>query len=109
MRVKTTETTRHVRYYTDAGGIKIGNDTFAFIVPNGDGDGFHEYVVYEDDSEFDARREREDEGKHWTDQWRLFTSFINSENAWITGGEVLSPGRWGAWYRDGDIAIERWD
>ncbi len=109
MRTETTETSRRVRYYADAGGVEVGNDGFAFIVPNGYGDGWHDYVVYEDASVFSERRKREDEGKPWQDQWKFFTSFTNAEDAWVTGGETLSPGRGGAWYRDGDIAIERWD
>lgn len=108
MRVETTETMRRVRYLTDVGGVYIGNDGFAFVAPNGYGDGWHEYVIYEDGAEFDARRNREDQGKPYQLCWRFFTSFENVEEARASEGEVLDPGRWGVWFRDGEVAIVRW-
>lgn len=108
MRIETTETMRRVRYSTDVGGVYIGNDDFAFIAPNGYGDGWHEYVIYEDAEEFAARREAEDRGKPYPLCWKFFTSFENAEEAWVTEGERLEPGLWGVWYHDGEIAIERW-
>ena len=109
MRVETTDTTRRVRYGTDVGGVYIGNSTFTFIVPNGYGDGWHEYVIYEDAEEFTARRDAEDKGKPYPLCWNFFTSFENEETAFVTEGEELEPGRWGCWYRDGVIAIVCWE
>ena len=63
MRIETTETMRRVRYSTDVGGVYIGNDGFSFVAPNGYGDGWHEYVIYEDAEEFHRLCEREDRDK----------------------------------------------
>ena len=108
MRIETTATMRRVRYSTDVGGVYIGNDGLAFVAPNGYGDGWHEYVIYEDESEFEIRRERDEAGRPYQLCWKFFTSFENSEEAWVTEGERLEPGIWGVWYRDGEIAIVRW-
>lgn len=109
MRIETTGTTRKVRYSTDIGGVYIGNDDFAFIAPNGYGDGWHEYVIYEDAEEFAARREAEDRGKPYPLCWKFFTSFANREAVRVTEGEVLAAGRWAIWYRDGEVAIACWE
>lgn len=109
MRIETTETMRRVRYSTDVGGVYIGNDGFSFIAPNGYGDGWHEYVIYEDAEEFHRLCEREDRDKSYPFCWQFFTSFTNAEEAWVSEGERLEPGRWGVWYHDGKIAIACWE
>ena len=40
--------------YSDAGGVKVGSDTFSVLVPNGRGDRTTRVAVFEDESEFNA-------------------------------------------------------
>lgn len=54
MRISDTGTVRTVRYATEDGGVHVGDDHFDVIIPNGYGDGFHEYKVWLDVSEWNA-------------------------------------------------------
>lgn len=108
---------RRFCYSTDVGGVYVGvgwddpgvNDGFAFIIPNGYGDGDFGYTIYEDSDEWDARRDAEDTGKPVSGQWRFFTSFETQQAAWVTGGAELCPGWWAAWSKDGDLVLVYWE
>ena len=91
------------KYYTeaDAGSVRIGNDRFTILVPNGYGDCTTTVHILE-------RHEEQPEAK-------FFTSF-SGENikvyAYDCGGDeavATISGRFGAHYNNGNVYFIRWE
>lgn len=89
---------------SDIGSLKIGNDNFALFIPNGYGDGFTIYAVY--DSE-----------PAWIDLMNFCNSEyfeVKNDNAYVYNYDCgnahdvcLLPGRYRAYYYDGIVVIYR--
>lgn len=101
------------RYYTDDGGLTVGNDDFQIVIPNGYGDGWHELRVYDtSDEDQVAWDEIRSEMVGKVPAWRFFTSFAC--RAGKAGAPAafgccdLEPGRYGAFYHNGTIALVCW-
>lgn len=107
MRINDTGTVRTVRYATEDGGVHVGDDHFDVIIPNGYGDGFHEYKVWLDASEWSAYEQTTLDAKGFP-TWRFFTSF-SGDDITASDGEELPAGRWAAYFRDGDVAFVAWE
>lgn len=107
MRISDTGTVRTVRYATEDGGVHVGDDHFDIIIPNGYGDGFHEYKVWLDVSEWNAYEQTTLDAKGFP-TWRFFTSF-SGDDITASDGEELPAGRWAAYFRDGDVAFVAWE
>ena len=88
---------------SDAGGLKVGNDSFSVIIPNGHGDGEMRYAILERENFFADTI------------FKFFTSF-SGENINIYSYdcgediiETLPSGRYGAYYYDGLVVLEKWN
>lgn len=85
---------------SDAGSVKIGNDSFTILVPNGYGDGFTDVVVLSVDEDFEK------------DGFRFFTSVDGTFNiySYDCGDKVklTISGNYGIYYKDGFVVFEQW-
>lgn len=93
-----------VKTESDAGGVKVGNDAFSFIVPNGRGDGTTRVRVFDETPE---------ELEHWLNTVMTFqTSVTGTFNIYDydCGGDpvVTLSGRYGIYSYEGLVAFIRW-
>lgn len=86
---------------SDIGGLKIGNDSFSIVVPNGYGDGDMYYTIL-------------GKGCFNPDMLDYFTSIRGTEiniYDYDCGDEILETisGRFGIYYGYGFVVLEKWD
>lgn len=93
-----------VRTTSDAGSVKIGNDSFSILVPNGSGDGETTIIITEHQRAFNS------------DLLQFFTSVegtidIYNYDCGGCGGEVIKTieGRYGIFYGHQFVVFEKWD
>lgn len=86
---------------SDAGGLKIGNDNFSIIIPNGRGDGITRYSVLSQTENYASNI------------MRFFTSVSGKINIFSSdcGDEICETitGRFGIYFYEGIIVFERWE
>lgn len=85
---------------SDIGGLKVGNDDFSIIVPNGRGDQTTRVAVFENRKDFNDSLML-----FWTDVQGTFN--IYSYDCGSVPVITLS-GRYAIYYHDGFIAFEKW-
>lgn len=100
-------TKRALRYITDDGAVHVGDEHFEVLIPNGYGDGAFTLFIYEDLDEWNSFEEGTLDSKGFP-TWHFFTSFESDMPMTTEEGEILKPGRYGAYYRDGDVALVNW-
>lgn len=96
------------KYYTaaDAGSVRIGNDQFTILVPNGYGDGATTVHILERDEELPDEE---------LPEARFFTSFSGKDikiYAYDCGGDAAVArisGRFGAYVNDKKVYFIRWE
>lgn len=85
---------------SDKGGLKVGNEDFSFVIPNGSGDGLTK-AAFVDDYSFDLSG------------FYFFTDIQGKFNIYDydCGDKVLKTieGRFGIFYGEGFVIFERWD
>lgn len=89
---------------SDMGGVKVGNDKFSVIIPNGRGDGTTRVAV---------KSKAAQEAKSYTHHcFNFFTSLEGEFNIYTydCGNEVETTvnGRYGVFYYDGMVLFEEW-
>lgn len=104
--ISDTGTIRRMRYGTEDGAVHVGDEHFDVALPNGYGDGFFDLFIYENRDEWDAYEEGTLDAKRYP-TWHFFTSFASDVPTFVDGA-ALKPGRYGAYYRDGDVALVAW-
>lgn len=86
----------------DAGSLKIGNESFSILIPNGEGDGTMRYAVYAEGEEFND------------DMLNFFTSVegevidIYGYDCGFSVAEKLPAGRYGIYQGYGFVVIKKW-
>lgn len=86
---------------SDAGGLKIGNDSFSVIIPNGRGDGTTRYAVIDKD-------------EFWIGGFMNYFAPVDGEIRiydYDCGNDVAETitGRYGVYTFDGIVVFERWE
>lgn len=86
---------------SDIGGVKVGNDEFSLIVPNGRGDGTTRVAVFDNKKDFNERLMN-----FFTDIRGKFSIYD-----YDCGGTELVTlmGKFGVYYYDGLVAFEKWN
>jgi|GEM_PF-956631 len=84
---------------SDAGSLKIGNDSFSILIPNGYGDGTMRCAILES-------------GEFNRDAFEFFTSIEGTLNiyGYDCGDDVVKTitGRFGIYHGNGFVVLERW-
>jgi hypothetical protein len=93
---------KQFKTYSDVGGLKIGNENFSMIIPNGYGDGTTRVAIFE---------ERYIENEFNDMMLKFFTSVKGKFNiyGYDCGNEVVKTleGDYNIYYGDGFIAFQR--
>lgn len=102
IRIRKNLGARVFKTMSDAGGVRVGNDSFSIVIGNGRGDGVTRVAVLK-------------KGE-WNDSFLNFKEMISGNEINIydydCGGSVavtLEPSRYGVYTGNGFVVFEQWD
>lgn len=88
---------------SDAGGVKVGNDTFSIVIPNGAGDGITRVAIFENQENFYAK-----------DIMDFYTN-VEGKRFYVYSGDTNGmpiqemTGRYGVYIYKGYVAFVNWN